>query len=247
MQAAVANASRRRARTVVAKSRGRRGAGGLLGSSAELRPGGGRDPRTSGAVSRRRRSSTWPRRSSGCSGRRPRRSPTHRGTSPWHTRPKQTSIRRERAWLRALESWHAKSFDAAAAAFENITQSFAGDLLALRAAEFLYYVLGQQHSGPRFLAHTERMAELPPRGSRLSRDARVRERAVRPHGSRPDARRALAPAAGAKPVGAARARSRHAVGRRFGVGGLLDGRLAQAMALRRSHDSLPQRLAASSP
>ena len=66
---------------------------------------------------------------------------------------------RERAWLRALESWHAKSFDAAAAAFENITQSFADDLLALRAAEFLYYVMGQQYSGPRFLAHTERMAE----------------------------------------------------------------------------------------
>lgn len=66
---------------------------------------------------------------------------------------------RELAWLGALETWHAKSFDSAATAFEDITKSWPDDLLALRAAEFLYYVLGQQYSGPRFLAHTARLAQ----------------------------------------------------------------------------------------
>ena len=64
----------------------------------------------------------------------------------------------ERAWLQALDLWHAKSFDAAATAFEQLTLAWPDDLLALRAAEFLYYVLGQQFSGPRFVAHTERLA-----------------------------------------------------------------------------------------
>jgi tetratricopeptide (TPR) repeat protein len=67
--------------------------------------------------------------------------------------------RRERAWLRALDLWHRKSFDAAATAFEEITVAWPDDLLALRAAEFLYYVLGQQFSGERFAAHTARLAE----------------------------------------------------------------------------------------
>ncbi|HTR58455.1 MAG TPA: hypothetical protein VMM27_09785 [Casimicrobiaceae bacterium] len=65
---------------------------------------------------------------------------------------------RERAWLHALDAWHAKAFDAAATRFEAITAAWGADLLALRAAEFLYYVLGQQHCGPRYAAHTERLA-----------------------------------------------------------------------------------------
>ncbi|MEP7330438.1 MAG: hypothetical protein ABI777_14610 [Betaproteobacteria bacterium] len=65
---------------------------------------------------------------------------------------------RERAWANGLDLWHRKAFDAAACVFEAITSTWPDDLLALRAAEFLYYVLGQQYSGPRFAAHTERLA-----------------------------------------------------------------------------------------
>ena len=65
---------------------------------------------------------------------------------------------RERAWMDALDAWHAKAFDAAATRFEAITAAWSADLLALRAAEFLYYVLGQQHCGPRYAAHTQRLA-----------------------------------------------------------------------------------------
>jgi hypothetical protein len=69
---------------------------------------------------------------------------------------------REAEWLRALKLWHDRDFDAAATAFENITGRWPRDLLAVKAAEFLYYILGQQASGPRFLAHLERLAEFHP-------------------------------------------------------------------------------------
>lgn len=67
---------------------------------------------------------------------------------------------REIAWLRALELWHAGSFDAAASAFEEITTRWPQDLPAAKAAEFMYYILGQQASGPRFLAHMQRLAAI---------------------------------------------------------------------------------------
>lgn len=65
---------------------------------------------------------------------------------------------REKAWLGALRLWHGRAFDAAAVAFEEITALWPKDLPAAKAAEFLYYILGQQESGPRFLAHMERLA-----------------------------------------------------------------------------------------
>lgn len=65
---------------------------------------------------------------------------------------------RERFWLKALTLWHAKAFDSAASAFEEITLQWPEDLPALRAAEFLYYVIGQHFSGSRFHAHTSRLA-----------------------------------------------------------------------------------------
>jgi predicted Zn-dependent protease len=64
---------------------------------------------------------------------------------------------RETLWQTALTHWQAKQFDLAARAFEQLTAEFPDDLLALKAAEFLYYILGQQHCGPRFLAHLERL------------------------------------------------------------------------------------------
>jgi tetratricopeptide (TPR) repeat protein len=67
---------------------------------------------------------------------------------------------REKAWVAALRLWHGRAFDAAAGAFEEITSLWPRDLPAAKAAEFLYYILGQQESGPRFLAHMERLADF---------------------------------------------------------------------------------------
>jgi len=65
---------------------------------------------------------------------------------------------REIAWLDAMASWHAREFEATATAFEEITTRWPQDLPAAKAAEFIYYILGQHASGPRFLAHMERLA-----------------------------------------------------------------------------------------
>ena len=43
---------------------------------------------------------------------------------------------------------------------EAITTQWPGDLLTAKFAEFLYYVLGQQHMGPRFRAHMARLAPM---------------------------------------------------------------------------------------
>ncbi|GAB4174408.1 MAG: tetratricopeptide repeat protein [Terrimicrobiaceae bacterium] len=67
---------------------------------------------------------------------------------------------RSESWFTALQLWHAKDFDRSASAFEEITTRWPDDLLAAKAAEFLYYVLGQQHSGPRFLQHLNRLGPV---------------------------------------------------------------------------------------
>jgi hypothetical protein len=66
---------------------------------------------------------------------------------------------RERATFAALVHWRDKRFDAAASLLEALTIEWPRDLVALKALEFLYYVLGQQHSGPRFLAHVEKISD----------------------------------------------------------------------------------------
>jgi hypothetical protein len=65
---------------------------------------------------------------------------------------------RERALQRALTLWHANDNLLAVEALEAITTEWPGDLLSAKFAEFLYYVLGQQHMGPRFRAHMTRLA-----------------------------------------------------------------------------------------
>ncbi|MDX2166944.1 MAG: hypothetical protein SF182_07775, partial [Deltaproteobacteria bacterium] len=57
----------------------------------------------------------------------------------------------------ALRAWQRHDFSAAAARLEGLTSEFPADLLAAKLAEFLYYVLGQQHEGPRFRAHVQRL------------------------------------------------------------------------------------------
>lgn len=64
---------------------------------------------------------------------------------------------RGRMLHRALVLWAQNQFLNAAAALEEITRKFPADLLVAKFAEFLYYVLGQQHMGTRFRAHMTRI------------------------------------------------------------------------------------------
>jgi len=64
---------------------------------------------------------------------------------------------RERALHRALALWQANDNLRAVEALEEITDEWPDDLLSAKFAEFLYYVLGQQHMGPRFRAHMRRL------------------------------------------------------------------------------------------
>lgn len=66
---------------------------------------------------------------------------------------------REAATLDALRRWYAGDFLVAVELLEALVTRWPADLLAIKALEFLYYVLGQQHMGPRFLAQIERIAE----------------------------------------------------------------------------------------
>ena len=67
---------------------------------------------------------------------------------------------RERALHQALALWHANDNLRAVAAMEAITAEWPGDLLTAKFAEFVYYVLGQQHMGPRFRAHMARLQSM---------------------------------------------------------------------------------------
>lgn len=67
---------------------------------------------------------------------------------------------REQQWLRVLEALRVRQFDEAASALEELTQQWPEDLLAAKTCEFVYFVLGQQYSGPRFLAHMDRLRPI---------------------------------------------------------------------------------------
>ncbi len=67
---------------------------------------------------------------------------------------------RERALHRALALWHANDNLRAVEAMEAVTAQWPSDLCTAKLAEFLYYVLGQQHMGPRFRAHMTRLAPM---------------------------------------------------------------------------------------
>ncbi len=60
--------------------------------------------------------------------------------------------------LRALRLWNVQKHVDAATELEAITLEDPHDLLPAKICEFIYYILGQQHSGPRFRAHMERLA-----------------------------------------------------------------------------------------
>ncbi len=65
---------------------------------------------------------------------------------------------REAALAAALRAWQRRAFSDAAAMLEALTDEWPRDLLAAKLAEFLYYVLGQQHEAQRFRRHMERLA-----------------------------------------------------------------------------------------
>ncbi len=64
------------------------------------------------------------------------------------------------SFFRGLRLWRAQQYDAAAAAMEQATLDNPADLLALKVSECLYYDLGQQHCGPRYRAHADRLAAV---------------------------------------------------------------------------------------
>ena len=68
------------------------------------------------------------------------------------------STEREQWLHRAFTLWSRKDHLGALDALEDITRRWPRDLLAAKVSEFLYYVLGQQHEGPRFLQHMTRLA-----------------------------------------------------------------------------------------
>jgi hypothetical protein len=61
--------------------------------------------------------------------------------------------------LTALQHWHGQRYDAAASTLEEATAQDPQDLLAAKFCEYIYFIRGQQYSGPRFLAHMERLAD----------------------------------------------------------------------------------------
>ena len=67
---------------------------------------------------------------------------------------------RERLFLVAANAWWSGDFESAAERLEALATQWPRDLVALKACEFLYYVMGQHWSGERFLAHVERIAEV---------------------------------------------------------------------------------------
>src|SRR5215813_1530387 len=88
---------------------------------------------------------------------------------------------RERALHRALALWHANDNLRAVVALEAITAEWPGDLPTAKLAEFLYYVLGQQHMEPR---QRRPRRPVPPSLSTQStggRPARRRGGVFRPH------------------------------------------------------------------
>jgi tetratricopeptide (TPR) repeat protein len=58
----------------------------------------------------------------------------------------------------ALSYWLRKDHLGAVALLEEHTEAYPRDILAIKIAEFIYYILGQQHEGPRFLRHMQRVA-----------------------------------------------------------------------------------------
>ncbi len=62
---------------------------------------------------------------------------------------------REALFYSALECWYQRRLNDAASKLEALIKQWPRDLVALKVLEFIYYMMGQEHSGPRFLQTTE--------------------------------------------------------------------------------------------
>ena len=71
-----------------------------------------------------------------------------------------TMNKREQILHRALSLWQQNDNLRAVEAMEAITAEWPRDLCSAKFAEFLYYVLGQQHMGERFRAHMARIEKF---------------------------------------------------------------------------------------
>jgi tetratricopeptide (TPR) repeat protein len=65
---------------------------------------------------------------------------------------------RERTLKAALVHWRARRYLAAAEVLEQSTRAWPTDLVSVKALEYLYFVLGQQHTGERSFRHFESLA-----------------------------------------------------------------------------------------
>lgn len=65
---------------------------------------------------------------------------------------------RDSLLLEALTAFQRRQFYLAQERLEELTEDFPRDLLGAKVCEFIYYVLGQHYSGPRFREHMERLA-----------------------------------------------------------------------------------------
>jgi Flp pilus assembly protein TadD len=71
----------------------------------------------------------------------------------------ESSNEREQAMLAGLRCWRDGDYLAGVEVFEQLTRTWPTDLAAVKALEFLYFVLGQQHNGARAYAHFGALAE----------------------------------------------------------------------------------------
>ena len=65
---------------------------------------------------------------------------------------------RERMLLEGCRSWSRGDNESAIELFEGLTKDYPRDLVAAKACEHNYYLTGQHHQGPRYLAHMGRIA-----------------------------------------------------------------------------------------
>jgi len=66
---------------------------------------------------------------------------------------------REKLFVSALDSWYLGRLDETAKKLEDIISKWPSDLVSSKVLEFIYYSLGQQYSGPRFLMAMEGIYE----------------------------------------------------------------------------------------
>ena len=65
---------------------------------------------------------------------------------------------RERQFFSALQLWIMDDLEGAMETLEQLTSDFPRDLVSAKACEFVYFLTGQNHAGPRYRAQMEKLA-----------------------------------------------------------------------------------------